>query len=59
MRNTTCDGAGRFAFRALPAGGWFVVVVARPSGDGGESMAVMRRVTLRPGAVRDVVFGGP
>jgi hypothetical protein len=55
VRRTTCDTQGRFAFQGLPAGSWFVIVVAQPGG-GGQSMALMRRVDIRAGAVRTLVF---
>ncbi len=55
VRHASCDASGRFAFRGLPAGGWFVIVVANPDG-GGQGMALMRRVETRAGGVRTVDF---
>ena len=55
-RRTTCDAQGHFTFQGLPAGGWFVIAVAQPSGGQGEAMAVMRRVETRPGAPRTLVL---
>ena len=55
VRRTTCDASGRFDFQGLPAGGWFIIVVAQPGGQGGEAVALMRRVFTRPGAVRSVL----
>jgi hypothetical protein len=48
-RKTTCDSANRFAFRDLPAGGWYVITVARPEGDSTRAVAVMRHVEVRNG----------
>ncbi len=56
VRRTTCDAAGRFEFRGLPAGGWFIIVVAQPATQGAEPMALMRRVITREGAVRSVLM---
>ncbi len=47
-KKTSCDGANRFAFDGLPAGGWYVITLAKPIG-GGASVAVMRRVETRAG----------
>jgi hypothetical protein len=55
VRRTTCDAQGRFVFQGLPAGSWFVIVVAQPAG-GGQSMALMRRVDTHPGVVRTMAF---
>ncbi|HEY5412796.1 MAG TPA: hypothetical protein VIJ94_18920 [Caulobacteraceae bacterium] len=55
VRRSGCDGAGRFVFSGLPAGGWFVIVVAQPA-DGGAAIALMRRVDTGPGAVKTVVL---
>jgi hypothetical protein len=55
VRRTTCDSQGRFAFQGLPAGGWFVIVVAQPVG-GGQAMAFMRRVETREGAIRTMAL---
>ena len=55
VRRATCDGQGKFSFQGLPAGGWFVIVVAQPIG-GGQSMALMRRVDTREGVVRNMTL---
>lgn len=55
VRRSTCDASGHFSFQGLPTGGWFVIVVATPSG-GGENLALMRHVETRPDTVRPVVF---
>lgn len=55
VRHAACDAQGHFAFQGLPAGGWFVIVVASPVG-GGQAMALMRRVETRPGLVRNLVL---
>jgi len=47
VRRTTCDAAGRFSFSGLPDGAWFVITVAKPVAAGGQTMAIMRRVTTR------------
>ena len=56
VRKTACDAHDRFSFQGLPAGGWFIIVVAQPIGSGGESMALMRRVETRAGAIRTVII---
>ena len=55
VRKAVCDAGGHFVFSGLPGGVWFVIVVAEPPG-GGPSMALMRRVDTRGGAVRTVVL---
>ena len=55
VRKATCDSSGRFSFAGLPAGGWFVIVVAQPPG-GGEPMALMRRVDTRAAGLRSVIL---
>jgi hypothetical protein len=56
VRKGVCDTQNRFAFQGLPAGGWFIIVLAQPTGSGGESMALMRRVDTHAGAVRAVTL---
>jgi hypothetical protein len=46
VRKTTCDNFNRFTFSGLPNGAWYVITVAKPS-NGGEAMALTRRVVLR------------
>ncbi len=55
VRRASCDGAGRFTFQGLPAGGWFIIVVAQPGGGNGQAMALMRRVITHAGSVRSVM----
>jgi hypothetical protein len=56
VRRTTCDAQGRFSFQGLPAGGWYVIAVARPSSGQGQDMALMRRVETRPGTSRSITL---
>jgi len=55
VRRTTCDADGRFTFRGLPDGGWFVVTVAKPLDPTGDAIAITRRVELR-GGTREVTL---
>lgn len=57
-RTARCDAQGRFTFDRLPAGGWFLVVQARPLGAerDGEAMALLRRVRTRPGQAQQLVL---
>jgi hypothetical protein len=55
VRSGSCDAAGRFQFQGLPAGGWFLVAVARPDKQG-EPLAMMKRVAVRAGEARAVVL---
>ena len=55
VRSGSCDAAGRFEFRGLPTGGWFLVAVARPEQQG-EPLAMMKRVSVRAGETRAVVL---
>ena len=55
VRKASCDAGGHFAFAGLPAGGWFVILVATAPG-GGEPLALMRRVETRPGDVRTIIL---
>lgn len=50
VRQTTCDADGRFSFRGLPDGAWFVITIARPVDGPGEPMAVTRRVETHGGS---------
>lgn len=52
-RKTTCDAANRFEFHGLPAGGWYVITLAKPEGNASSSVAVMRHVEVR-GGVRTI-----
>ncbi len=56
VRRATCDAAQMFTFQGLPAGSWFVIVVAQPAAAGAEPMALMRRVITRAGVARSVVL---
>lgn len=55
VRSGSCDATGRFVFQGLPAGGWFLVAVARPEQQG-EPLAIMKRVAVRASEVRAVVL---
>jgi hypothetical protein len=56
VRNTQCGPEGRFEFRDLPDGAWFVIAhgVARD----GASEVALQRVDVFGGAVRSVSLGG-
>lgn len=56
VKRTTCDEAGRFSIGGLPDGGWFVITVAKPVGQSGGSMALMRRVVTRGGRAQAVAL---
>lgn len=57
VRTSRCDAGSTFAFDRLPAGGWFVIVAAKPASGEGESVAILRRVqTGRTAQVRNVVM---
>lgn len=47
VRSTSCDAQGRFEFRDLPDGDWFVI--APVTAEGADPVVVMRRVTTRAG----------
>lgn len=47
VRSTSCDDEGRFTFRELPEGSWFVI--APVTAEGADPVVVMRRVTTRAG----------
>ena len=55
VRRASCDVTQKFSFQGLPAGSWFVIVVAQPALAGAEPIALMRHVETRPGAVRNVL----
>ena len=61
-RRTTCDSANHFSFSGLPDGAWYVITVATPVGDsgqtegGGGQVAIMHRVETR-GGVRHIRAG--
>lgn len=48
VRQTRCDEQGRYRFEGLPDGSWFLIGRARPA-EGGEGVALMRRITVRGG----------
>ncbi len=54
VRRSSCDAQQKFTFQGLPAGSWFVIVVAQPAAAGAEPIALMRRVSTRGGSVRDL-----
>ena len=56
VRRATCDPQQRFAFQGLPAGSWYVIVVAQPAAAGAESMALMHRVTTREGSAKSLTI---
>ena len=56
VRKASCDPGGHFVFAGLPAGDWFVILVADVPGGGGAPLALMRRVETRPGAVRTIIL---
>ncbi len=56
VRKTACDGNGDFTFQGLPAGVWFIVAVVQPQVPGAEPVALMRRVDVRKGVVRNVLM---
>ncbi len=56
VRNTQCGPEGRFEFRDLPDGAWFVI--ARGVAPAGASEVALRRVDVFGGAVRTVSLNG-
>ncbi len=56
VRKAVCDAQDRFGFQGLPAGGWYVIVVAQPPGGGAGQMALMRHVRTRAGAALPVTL---
>ena len=55
VRSTTCDAQGRFQFRGLPDGGWFVIV--RVNSPIGPFVAV-KRVHVTGGEIAKADIGG-
>jgi hypothetical protein len=55
VRSTQCDGQGRFTFRDLPDGGWFVIV--RGASRSGAAEVAMRHVRVEGGETRAVRIG--
>lgn len=52
VRRAPCDATGKFTFRDLPDGAWFVITVARPADPAAaRDMALMRRVVVAKGRV--------
>jgi hypothetical protein len=50
VKRATCDSSDRVSFSGLPDGAWYVVTLAKPAGgQGGASVAMMRRVVTRGG----------
>lgn len=56
LRSTQCDGEGRFVFRGLPDGGWFVIV--RGASRSGAAEVGMRHVRAEGGQTRIIRVGG-
>jgi hypothetical protein len=56
VRSTECDSRGRFEFRGLPDGGWFVIV--RGNSPAGASEVALRRTHVAGGETRTVRVGG-
>ncbi|MGZ8369764.1 MAG: hypothetical protein ACXWVJ_08055 [Caulobacteraceae bacterium] len=56
VRTSKCDAQGRFSFDGLPAGGWFVISIAKPVGGDGEAMALVRPVRTAPGKVSQITL---
>ncbi|MFN4287880.1 MAG: hypothetical protein ACK4E3_05235 [Brevundimonas sp.] len=54
VRETNCDGAGRFRFANLPGGSWFVITPVRAGS--GEPVVLMRRVQTRPDRSTQVIL---
>jgi hypothetical protein len=54
VRSERCEN-GRFAFRGLPDGGWFLIVPVRAEGDEGP-LVLMRHVVTRGGRVVGVTL---
>lgn len=55
VRSTECDSRGRFEFRGLPDGGWFVIV--RAASPSGGSEVALRRTQVAGGEPRTVRIG--
>lgn len=56
VRSTECDSRGRFVFRDLPDGGWFVI--ARVISKSGASEVAMRLTHVSGGGTHTVRVGG-
>ena len=52
VRSSTCSG-GRFSFRGLPDGGWFIIA---PVSAGGERIVLMQHVETRGGRIVTVTL---
>ena len=55
VRSTVCDSRGRFLFRDLPDGGWFVIV--RAASRSGAAEVGLRRSHVAGGEMRTVRIG--
>jgi hypothetical protein len=55
VRSTECDSRGRFVFRGLPDGGWFVIV--RAASRSGVTEVGLRRMHVADGETRTVRIG--
>lgn len=57
LRQSVCDARGRFAFRDLPAGDWYVVTeVFWRAGSDRQGGGLMRRVAVEEGQVQEVLL---
>ncbi len=54
VRSTSCDAEGRFAFRGLPAGEWFVIAPVQAGN--GEPVVLMRRVVTRSSGTAELAL---
>jgi hypothetical protein len=61
VRKTQCNAQGRFAFRALPDGSYFLLALARPPRPrpGAEPVAILEHVIVQGGGVRQLVIPRP
>ena len=61
VRRTVCNAQGRFAFRDLPDGSYFLLALANPpKGRAGvESLAILQRVVLQGGFAKTVTMPRP
>ena len=55
IKRAVCDATDKFSFAGLPDGAWYAITIAKPVG-GGDSLALMRRVTTRGGRTTNFEF---